>query len=360
MHRVLIIDDEPWSREVVKNLTDWKHLQLDMIGEADDGTQGLKLMEECDPHIVVTDMRMPGLDGTGLLKEINERFPKLKIIVMSGYDDFHYLKQAIRSRAVDYLLKPVNPEELNASLMRCVRELSEVPTAVQTLTIPSVFEDSTVFERYMTYRKLIFGYLLDLNQADLLQVFEKLKAFLEHSLPNKPNTAVLSKISSDFMQMLEEFIFEHHFKLDVMMSEKTLDGSSVIETVDEIATLYQKTIDEIETQRKNKNKLDVTEVQAYIDRHFQDGISLDMIAQHFFVSKEYLSRTFKDVTGENISETIVRRRMEKAREWIVEHRMSIKNAAQLTGYTDLAYFYRVFKKHFGTTPGDMRDQKRHQ
>src|SRR5665647_984121 len=96
MYKVMIMDDEPWSRKVIIQLGEWDKLALTIIGEAEDGTQGLRMIAELTPDIVVTDMRMPGIDGVELLKALNDKHPLLKIIVMSGYDDFVYLKQAIQ------------------------------------------------------------------------------------------------------------------------------------------------------------------------------------------------------------------------------------------------------------------------
>src|SRR5690349_8199949 len=119
MYNVLLIDDEPWSREVVKALGLWERLGFRLSDEAEDGNTGLALIGKLRPDVVITDMRMPGLDGVGLLKAINESYPEVKIIVISGYDDFVYLRQAVASRATDYLLKPIDPEELNAALAKC-------------------------------------------------------------------------------------------------------------------------------------------------------------------------------------------------------------------------------------------------
>lgn len=361
MYKVLIIDDEPWSREVVKALGAWESLKLNVIGEAEDGTEGLKLIGELEPHIVVTDMRMPGIEGVELLKAMKERFPSLKIIVMSGYDDFVYLKQAIRSRAVEYLLKPIGPEELNASLEQCVRELEQANAkADMSWRTPLIFSDTAVLDRYLEYRQRVFGYLLELNKQAVLHTFEKLREFLETVLPETQDGNMLTKIGHDFILMLEEFASENEIGFDRIWSDGnhertvTVSWNSVSEAVGDISRLYGEAIDAIEAFRRNRNRLDLTEVQAHIDRHFQDPISLETVAQHFFVSKEHLSRTFKAFTGENVSDYIIRRRMEKARELIVEHRLEIKHVAQMTGYADIAYFYRVFKKHFGLTPGELR------
>lgn len=199
MYRVLIIDDEPWSREVVKALGEWERFQLSLVGEAEDGTEGLKRIGELEPHIVITDMRMPGLEGVELLKAVNERFPSVRIIVMSGYDDFVYLKQAIRSRAVEYLLKPIDPEELNASLAQCVRELEQAKVKVNmSLRTPLVFSDAAVLDRYLAYRQRVFGYLLELNKPAVLHTFEKLEEYLESVLPEKQDENMLTKIGLEF------------------------------------------------------------------------------------------------------------------------------------------------------------------
>jgi len=363
MHKVLIIDDEPWSREVVKALGAWENLQLSVIGEAEDGTEGLKLIGELEPHIVITDMRMPGLEGVELLKAMNERFPSLKIIVMSGYDDFVYLKQAIRSRAVEYLLKPIDPKELHASLSQCVRELEQAQIKVNiSLRTPLVFSDTAVLDGYLAFRQRILGYLLELNKPAVQKTFTQLEEFLSNMLPATQNENILIKIGHDFILMLEEFMSENKIGFDCIWSggnrEETFMAGwdSISEAIVSIGLLYGEAINAIETFRRNKNRFDIREAQTHIDRHFQDQISLETIAQRFFISKEHLSRTFKTSIGENISDYILRKRMEKAKELILEQGLAIKHVAEMTGYTDLAYFYRVFKKHFGLTPGELRKE----
>jgi two-component system response regulator YesN len=114
MYRVLVVDDEPWSRQVARALGAWAAMDLEIVGEAEDGAAALRLIEKLQPHIVLTDMRMPSIEGAELLKAFSERYPAIKLIVMSGYQDIEYLRQSIRSRAVEYLLKPIDPEELTA------------------------------------------------------------------------------------------------------------------------------------------------------------------------------------------------------------------------------------------------------
>jgi two-component system response regulator YesN len=130
--------------------------------------------------------------------------------------------------------------------------------------------------------------------------------------------------------------------------------NSVNNTIEQIGQMYNQAINSLQELRKNRNKLDLREVLAYINRHYNESITLESIALYFYISKEHLSRAFKTFSGETITDFINRKRMEKARELIVEHKLSIKHAAEMSGFIDLAYFYRVFKKHYGFAPGELR------
>lgn len=357
MNKVLIIDDEPWAREVIKALGEWDRLRLTIVGEAEDGKEGLRLMKELEPQIVLTDMRMPGVDGVELLQQINSQFPSLKIVVMSGYDDFIYLKQAIHSRAVDYLLKPVDPIELNDALQKCIHELEVKKQTVNTSwKSPLVFPSTALMDRYMALRQRVFASLFELSKPAVLQTMNKLEEFLGGSFPEGLKPELLAKMGDDFLQLLDQFMSENEvgFEFRVAETETAAQWTNVSETLDTTRRIYGEAIDKIEAIRKSKTRLVIVEVQSYIDQHYMDPISLETAAHLFFVSKEHLSRVFKTTVGENLTEYIIRKRMEKAKELLMQPQISIKQAAQMVGYPEQAYFHRVFKKHFGITPGDIR------
>jgi len=365
MYKVLIIDDEPWSREVIKEIVNWESMQLEITGEAEDGTEGLKLIREHKPDIVITDMRMPGVDGVELLKTISSSFPSLKIIVMSGYDDYVYLKQAIRSRVIEYLLKPIDPDELNASLEKCIEELNQVSFNLdRTWRTPPLFADTDVLEKYLAYRRLIYGHLQNLDKTAVLDAFKKLETLIEEltgkTLYKSENENILAKISYDFIHLLEEFLLENGITLaEILNKKKNVNEvaerqNSAEKTTAYIAWLYEEAVNAVEESNRKKSNLDLEKVKAYIDKYFSEPISLNSVSRRFFISKEHLCRAFKNYTGENLSDYITRKRMEKAKELISEQGLEIKHAAQMAGYTELAYFYRIFKKYFGYTPGELR------
>ncbi|CAM4287229.1 response regulator transcription factor [Paenibacillus tarimensis] len=120
MYNVLIIDDEEPLREAIRILGDWEGLGVTEVLEAADGQAGLQMLEAHKIDLVMVDMKMPEISGTEFLQRVEEAYPELMTIVISGYNDFEYTRQAIRSKVVDYLLKPVNRQDLNQALRKAV------------------------------------------------------------------------------------------------------------------------------------------------------------------------------------------------------------------------------------------------
>ncbi|MEW9697565.1 response regulator [Paenibacillus sp. SI8] len=125
MYKVLIIDDEEPVREAIKILGNWSILGITEIFEAENGLEGLEAVREHRPHIVLVDMRMPELEGPEFLQKAENEQLDLVAIVISGYNDFNYMRQAIKSNTVDYLLKPVKKSEINQALSAAITQLEE-------------------------------------------------------------------------------------------------------------------------------------------------------------------------------------------------------------------------------------------
>lgn len=123
MLKAIIADDERKARTILRHLGNWTENGVELAGEAENGDELLALVRERSPDIVLTDMRMPGTSGAELIRALHEFDPELKIVIVSGYDDFAYAKEAIASRAVDYLLKPIEEEALHAALRRAAEEV---------------------------------------------------------------------------------------------------------------------------------------------------------------------------------------------------------------------------------------------
>lgn len=123
--RLLIAEDELWLRKRLVSTIDWSSYGISEVYEAEDGGEALEIALKEKPDIVITDIRMPELSGIDLMKKLNENSIFSKMIVVSGYDDFEYAQGALRMGAINYLLKPVDEEELLDSVKCCVEELKK-------------------------------------------------------------------------------------------------------------------------------------------------------------------------------------------------------------------------------------------
>ncbi len=298
-YTVVIFDDEPWSREVVKSLTEWERLGLELVGEADDGDAGLQLLQATQPHIVITDMNMPGIDGPSLLRATEAEHPDARIVVMSGYDDFPYVRQALRSRAEDYLLKPIDPEELNRTLELCVRSLGAPddrrPESIRT---PVAFADPTVLEAYVEHRRRAFAYLLELDADAVRRTLEDLRRFLDGAGESEPAEDLRTRIAHDYLLMLEEFMVRNGAAVDPsLLRPRGLDAGD--DPLAVIARVYEQVIERMR-MRRSGDHLDLEEVREHIDHYYRDPLSLHGVAQMFLVSKEHLSRAFRKAFGETV------------------------------------------------------------
>lgn len=125
MLRAILADDEAVILKGLRKLIDWEKMGIQIVGEARDGKEALELIERVKPDLAVSDIAMPELDGLDMLKRIGEMGLYTKVIFVSGYQEFSYAKRAVKYGAVDYILKPVEQEELEAALKKAVGLVDE-------------------------------------------------------------------------------------------------------------------------------------------------------------------------------------------------------------------------------------------
>ncbi|MCX7711445.1 MAG: response regulator [Clostridia bacterium] len=121
MLKLLIIEDERWEREGLVDFLDWGSLGIEIAGCACDGKEGIEMAASIRPDIIITDIKMPGMDGITMSKKIKEFLPEVKMIILTGYDDFRFAREAITFNANGYLLKPVEEEEMLELIKKITR-----------------------------------------------------------------------------------------------------------------------------------------------------------------------------------------------------------------------------------------------
>jgi len=121
MYRVVLIDDEAIIVEGLRRIIKWEEYDCEVVGTAGDAAEGAGLIRQLNPHVLITDIRMPGQDGLSMLAGLRSEFPNLQVAVLTGYRDFAYAQQAIKLGVTRYLVKPSKMDEIKEAL-QCMKE----------------------------------------------------------------------------------------------------------------------------------------------------------------------------------------------------------------------------------------------
>jgi len=363
MYKVFFVDDEASMRAGIRESIDWDNSGFMLAGEAPDGEMALSLMQEIMPDILITDVRMPFMDGIELSRTAKKIMPWIKIIILSGHDEFEYAKQAIAIGVEDYLLKPVT----SAKLMEI---LSEVAVKIDE-------------ERRGNVEKLIAG-MQDMSASGLipfagfkkLPMIDKLRYAAIGDAPRFAEDYLASFDSSS----IASFIFLYYIFMDVLLSSSKiieelggdpkevlseysdmsglLNNDSGSENIKAMLTaILEKVIGFRDEATGSKYSDVIVKAQEYIGENYADkDISLHSVAKAVNVSPNHFSTIFSRETGEAFISYITRIRLEQAKTLLKTTQMRTSDIGYDVGYNDTNYFSYVFKKHTGMTPKEFRSK----
>ncbi|WP_410512395.1 response regulator [Paenibacillus sp. BR2-3] len=533
MMKVLIVDDEKHVREAIRYFIPWQEHGVSEIYEATNGQEAINLILEQRPAVIFTDMRMPLVDGAELLEWLHKHSPNTKTIVISGYQDFSYVKPAIVYGGTDYLLKPLNSKQLIAAAERAFRmwkeeeherelafrqniqlnalrplywdkSLSDLVSGVRSYQelAPSLSEElglrkdtescrvavislqsancrliekfhgdlqltsfvlANICNEIISSERIGFAFRYWHADTEIVVLFwdkveeaEKWVLLMNESIQRAYGVqldiglshpkAFPAQLASAFRQarqgLSERNLLQRHgrihlcreqpegkkaaidnelpvclekFRLSVLSGDldkmyravddwaeqlgslTLLTESNVQRWQEEIRLLFArwrkehrgdngfaednlhfepcydveglfsvegwrvqlkaqllKLISECGLTQSADSRL-MLEIRSYLDQNYQQEITLQHIAERFYISRENVSRKFKQVTGENLSDYLTNLRIEKAKILLQNTNMRLSRISELVGYEDEKYFSRVFKKSTGQTPREYRN-----
>ncbi len=159
-YRVLLADDEEEIRTGISRKIDWSALGFALVGEADNGEEALELAEQLRPDVVLTDIKMPFMDGLELCRRLKQFLPGAGLVVFSGFDDFEYARQAVGMGVFEYILKPITAPELSEVLTRLRERLDRQRMERRDMeTLRRRYEESLPVLRELFYTRLLNGQL---------------------------------------------------------------------------------------------------------------------------------------------------------------------------------------------------------
>ena len=211
-YRVLLADDEAEIRTGISRKIDWAALGFSLVGEAANGEEALELAEQLRPDVVLTDIKMPFMDGLELCRRLRMSLPGAGLVVFSGFDDFEYARQAVGMGVFEYILKPINAPELGEVLTRLREHLDRQRMERRDMeTLRRRYEESLPVLREIFYTRLLSGQL----RPD--QVREKAARY-EIDLPEGLWTAALVHVDilgrDELLLLSVQSFLSEHFSLE--------------------------------------------------------------------------------------------------------------------------------------------------
>lgn len=213
MYKALIIDDIALVRDAVKLLGQWDLFEITEIFEAGNAREGLDIISEHAPDIIITDMKMPVMDGTAFLQYLEKQQIPGKIIVISGFSDFSYMRTAIQSGVIDYILKPIDPQDLNNALSAAVEQLEHENQTNQTISVKeSDGSTNTVVRSIKEY--VLQNYRTEISLADLADTVYLSKEHLSRLFKKETGQNLFSYIMDLKLQEARRLLTETDNTID--------------------------------------------------------------------------------------------------------------------------------------------------
>jgi two-component system response regulator YesN len=533
--KLLIVDDETVIRKGLRTSIDWDLYGIHVVGEAKNGQEALEKALTLRPEIILTDIRMPIMDGLTFISAVRAKLPAAKIIVLSGYDEFEYAQRALRLGVSDYLLKPFGAEELLELILRLKEKLlAEQKQLEQAVHTRSIMEKN----RLTTQAELIQA-LLDAAYDDYTPIFEKARLvqlnldgpfyqvvvfniddqeLLTANLPHKEKDFIKSSALNIAGEVLQQYwdgafcpsepdyfvglvnltenperplvevcreiqatvrkylkftisigigapynsvkripdsyqealralgqkvyqgknslihiqdlppvpaamlpIHPAGEEMELLKALKSLDEAridslleatfaafrrkqSALEEVKNyciklaylsiytleamgvqaehplgaepnlyvavrhyetmadlegwLRSLLGKLLQNLNSYKAQKYKQVISQAIEYLQQHYQESVTLKTLADAVYVSPNYLSRIFKEETGENFVEWLNKFRIERAKELLRDRRLKTYEIAEKVGYSDYKYFSYNFKKYTGRSTRQYLEENR--
>ena len=349
MYRLVVIDDEYIVVQGIKALLSRLKLDYEVVGAAYDGIQGLEVIRNEKPDVVITDIRIPGLDGLSVIEAAKDECPDTSFIVISGYSEFAYAQRALTLGVKDYIDKPVTAEKLKNALAR-----------VESGWAKTRYKDDKKAqanrEKFQELDQIFEGGVRSITRGDA-------GSFREYS---RQAIACLKELYPDVQDFRREF-YKHLCVLsDVLIeSQKQVERGSLVsfqemekcETMEQIQDYGEGVLSDISKhltadQTGSRHRV-ILELLTYLDEHYNQDIGLSELADRVGMSTAYLSVLFKTEVGTSYVKYLTDLRIKKAKK-LLQDGYKVHEVSELVGYNNYRYFCDIFKKHEGMTPNEYK------
>ncbi|MFC5452853.1 response regulator [Paenibacillus aestuarii] len=407
MYSLLIVDDERWVRQGLRTTIDWQAEGVEVLGDAEDGEEALAFLDTQVPDIIITDIKMPRMDGLAFIEAVKARQLLCKFIIISGYSEFSYAQKAMRFGVADYVLKPIEETQVLEVVRQCIAQIQRenheqdeiaqmsarmresLPLARQQYVETMLLNESASNERNVKlWDQLHFR--LDPNhlQVMIMKVYD----WGPHAENAKDHYALRRAIGNfakaEFAQVADVSMLtcplDHCGDADLALLHSPASqeiGQAAMETfikacrtylgiginvgmsrncdITKLHAAFREAVQASEDalyvhERGNRNRF-VELAMDFTAKHFTEPLTMNQVAEHLYLNPSYFSKLFHEKTGETFSKYLIRLRTSKAKELLKMTTLKIYEVAEQVGYQDFRHFVKLFKEQEGMTPAQYRD-----
>ncbi|MCI1654070.1 MAG: response regulator [Lachnospiraceae bacterium] len=411
-YKLMLLDDEEIVLMGIQKTYHMEDYGFTLAGCFSNPQKALDAVSEIRPDLIITDIRMPRMNGLEFSEQVRKRLPDTEIVILSGYDDFSYAQTAVKIGISDYLLKPIKKEDFSAMLTRMHRRIEEKHTLLENVCNLRKVAESSVgelknyfflelaeapFHDNARIHSLYQSCGLDFQDSPfLLAKFD----YTEASFPEDTMTALgrlEQQISAelepfgtletfqndeymffflyDILQDLYDAIRETLLDIEAQARAGQIDITVGISTIHQgMESLYAANLECDKWLKTNSSthaagsqntaagsapdasapsKL-VSAVLSYIEEHFCENISLASTAEAVAISKTYLCDIFKKELGMTFVNYVTNLRIERAKELLADPTLKMYEISSAVGFNDYTYFSQIFKKRTGMTLSEYR------
>ncbi|MFJ7729624.1 response regulator [Neobacillus sp. NPDC097160] len=342
MYRVMLVDDEYMIHLSLKKLILSMENKFLAAGSAEDGKEALQLLDSVSPHIVITDICMPEMDGLEFIKSAKEKFPSIIFIILSGFSDFEYAQKAIRYGVTDFLLKPIVPEQFIKTFDQIYTKLKEDERAFS--------QQNDWVLTLETYKKQLAEHIWNANETEASNLIESI--FNHYQTKQQ---IPLSQFLENILFFLDKAMKKRMQNLSVKVPDHFHWSNKIEISLNQLKTIIDQMIKTIQSSRNLGSRQNILKAVQYMEEHFPyENLSLQDVSNFIGVSDAYFSRTFKEEMGIGFIKYLIDLRMKKAKELLGHTKIKTYEVAFHVGYSDYPHFSKTFKKTFGLTPSDYR------
>ena len=355
MYRILIVDDSSVDRKGMRKLLEKSQYKF-VVYEACNGMEALEVVKRNDIDIILTDIRMPKMDGIELLEKVDSLKKETLSIILSAYSDFEYVQTAIENHVDFYMLKPIKISEFNRVLSKAVEKVKNIKQNHK--------DEDEIIKNMLRYDDR-FG-MTDQNNhiASTLRAIE-----------NKKWDKVASSIREMFENLESErkMSFLYIRQIVIVVLKKMYEGAedkdnlfrivNVVMSLQSIERIKEYMLDIVDefcsenaqdlSEKNVQNRL-VRNVLDVIHKRYAEDISLDSVAYENNITSKYLGKLFKQHCNMGFVKYLTEYRLEIAKEMLLYSQKKILEIARDTGFRDTSYFCALFRKKYGLSPEQYR------